>query len=394
MITAAAPPPAERRGGTLAGRPRRAVATVLAVLVVHAGVLLAMGRAMEPRPVGPGPAPGAAASLPPRLSLRAVAASDGAGSSTRSAEVVNPAATPAPREPAVAGRAHPPATASTQPLARAEAARAGPRTVAAFEPVIEPVIEPAIKPQATPQADPPAEPLIGRLDPTPAATTPLEPAPARVAPPFSAVYRWQQDGAEGRATLALALDASQYTLALHRERPGLAPLHGISRGRTGAHGLAPERHVEGQGGRDRRALNFVREGAGRILASDHAGAQPLPAGVQDPVSWLVQLAGLLEADPALRQPGASVALWMAGPRGQLDAWALTVIGPEAGTDGRPLLKLARPATRPWDVALEVWLDPAERHLPHTVAWRRQDGERQAPLQRLVLSSLTWAGPGS
>lgn len=391
MITAAALPPAERRGGTLAGRPRRAVATVLAVLIVHAGLLLGLGRAMAPGPAEPGPAPGVAASLPPRLSVRTLAAADGGG---RPAAAASPLVLPSPGEPAPPGRARPPARALTP----AEASGAGPRqassTNGAPNAVINAAIHAVIHADINAAAEPAAEPAITRLDPTPAATTAAEPALARLAPPFSAVYHWQQDGAEGRATLVLALDASRYTLALHRQRQGQPTLHGISRGQTGAHGLAPERHVEGQGGRDRRAINFVREGGGRILASDHAGAQPLPAGVQDPVSWLVQLAGLLEADAALRQPGAVVALWMAGPRGQLEAWALTVIGPEAGTGGRPLLKLARPAARPWDVALEVWLDPAERHLPHTVAWRREDGLRQAPLQRLALKSLTWDGPGS
>jgi hypothetical protein len=236
------------------------------------------------------------------------------------------------------------------------------------------------------------DPVVASL--APAMATAMEPAAARIAPPFSAAYRWQQGDAEGRATLVLSQDGARYTLALHRERDGQAPLHGISRGFSGGHGLAPERHVEGQAGRDRRALNFVREGAGQILSSDHAGALPLPAGVQDPVSWLVQLAALVDTDPSLRRPGAMVALWMAGPRGQLDAWQFEVIGSEAGAQGEPLLKLVRPASRPWDVSLEVWLDPAQRHLPQTVAWQRRDGPRQAPVQRLERRSLAWSGAGS
>jgi hypothetical protein len=365
VITQAALPPAERRGGTLARGRTRATATVLVVLALHAGLLLLVGDALGPRPVEPGLALIGEEPPPLRLAVRAV---------TAVADPPRAAAPPAP--PAQPAGARAPARDTRAPAGvGASTAGAAPRETHAAT---------AVR----------LETAIARQDPEPAGSKPVEAAPARIAPPFRAVYRWQQDGLEGQATLVLAFDAAQYTLALRRERAGQPPLHGVSRGRSGVHGLAPERHVEGQAGRDQRALNFVREGAGRILASDHAGERPLPAGAQDPVSWLVQLAGLVDADPALRQPGAVVALWMAGPRGQLDVWQLAVLGPALGVEGRPLLKLVRAAERPWDVALEIWLDPAERHLPHTVAWQRQDGQRQAPLQRLVRTSLAWTGPGS
>ncbi len=219
--------------------------------------------------------------------------------------------------------------------------------------------------------------------------------PVRLAPPFEAGFTLQRGGLDGEARLALAFDGPRYTLTLDNTLPGRPNTHSRSSGRGTLAGLAPERYVEGRQGRDRRAVNFVREPAGaggsRLLFSDHEQALPLPEGTQDRLSWLVQLAGLVDADPAAARQG--LALWVAGPRGQLDLWQFQVTEAASPVDGRPALKLGRAAGRPWDLELELWLDPAERHLPLVAAWRLRDGARVADEQRLERRSLRWSAPG-
>ena len=121
--------------------------------------------------------------------------------------------------------------------------------------------------------------------------------------------------------------AASYTLSL-----GLGAVGSASVGALDLHGIAPERHVETRRGREVRAANFQRQagaetgGAGRITFSGPRIEHPLLPGVQDRLSWMLQLAGVLAADPALGQPGREVSrCWwwacVATPRCGSSAWS-------------------------------------------------------------------------
>ena len=82
---------------------------------------------------------------------------------------------------------------------------------------------------------------------------------------------------------------------------------------------------------------------------------------------MLQLPAVLEAGPALREPGSEVLIFVAGTRGDGQVWTFTVqgrhrpwtpAGPVAGA-----LHLRRAARRPYDTQVDVWLDPARHHLP-------------------------------
>jgi hypothetical protein len=116
-------------------------------------------------------------------------------------------------------------------------------------------------------------------------------------------------------------------------------------------------------------VNFQHE-AGRITFSGPQLQYPLLPGAQDRLSWMLQLPAVLEAEPSLREPGSEVLIFVAGTRGDGQVWTFTVQGrqdlqapdgPVAGT-----LHLRRPATRPYDTQVDVWLDPARHHLPAQV----------------------------
>jgi hypothetical protein len=91
----------------------------------------------------------------------------------------------------------------------------------------------------------------------------------------------------------------------------------------------------------------------------------LVAGLQDRLSWRVQLPAIVQADPARFTAGRHVAVWVAGLRGELDLWSFEVQGREALPllAGLDTLHLRRESLRPYDSRVDVWLDPGRQHLP-------------------------------
>jgi hypothetical protein len=82
---------------------------------------------------------------------------------------------------------------------------------------------------------------------------------------------------------------------------------------------------------------------------------------------MIQLPAIVEADAALARAGAVVTLFVAGTRGDAEAWRFEVQGPaalELPAGAVPnALQLQREPTRPYDTRVEVWLDPQRQHLP-------------------------------
>ena len=92
----------------------------------------------------------------------------------------------------------------------------------------------------------------------------------------------------------------------------------------------------------------------------------LVGGVQDRLSWLIQLAAVLEGEPERREPGAAILLPVAGSRGELEVWALRNEGTEevsTQSGPRPALRLSRERTGIRDAGLDIWVDPERHHLP-------------------------------
>jgi hypothetical protein len=186
--------------------------------------------------------------------------------------------------------------------------------------------------------------------------------------PPSAVLRYdlRRGALGGEGELRWQHDDGRYELQLQGSVLGLSLLSQSSRGGFDAAGLAPERFLDRRRGREQRAANFQRE-RGLITYSGDAAQHPLLAGAQDRLSWMVQLAAIVDADPARWQPGTQVEMAVTGSRGDSDVWTFTVSGREAVelAGGRPIeaLALAREPRKPHDTSVQVWLDPARHHLP-------------------------------
>ena len=316
-------------------RPRRlraALALAAAVLVLHGWLLGALPAL--PGWGGPGEAMRA-------LQVRQIVRPAPLAATAPEAMAAKPAV-PRPRRAAAA-------------IAPGAAAAAAPKPASEFEP------EPA--PEATaPPLPPGGEPLSVYATRLPPAAilryTAQRPGPFRTS--VLAELQWRPDG-------------DHYVLTL-----GLAATGWASLGMIDAHGLAPERHVETRRGRELRAANFQRD-SGRITFSGPQVEYPLLPGAQDRLSWLVQLAAVLAANPALAAAGGEVTLFVAGARGDAGLWSFTSSGLESTelADGSvaQAVHLHREPQRPYDTRADIWLDPARHHLPVRLRLQsRADGE--------------------
>lgn len=241
---------------------------------------------------------------------------------------------------------------------------------------------------ATPSAAPAAPPLRERprvRAPAPAASAlpPAAPeavagpaeAPVGVPPPVYATrlppparlrYSLQRGSHSGSAELDWSWSAGRYRLSLQGLGPAAAPAAWVSQGTLDEAGIAPERYTENRRGRELRAANFQRE-AGRISFSGPSTEYPLVAGAQDRLSWLIQLAAVLAANPELAETRAQIQVFVVGTRGDAQTWVFTVQGREdLDLPGGPIAQavhLLREPQQPYDTQAHVWLDPAQHHLP-------------------------------
>lgn len=179
-------------------------------------------------------------------------------------------------------------------------------------------------------------------------------------------YDLRRGAIGGQGTLEWRPGPAGYEMSIEGQVFGISVLSWRSRGGFDAAGLAPQRFVDSRRGRDVRAANFQRE-AGKITFSGTEIEYPLVGGAQDRLSWMLQLAAVLEADPARRAAGEKISMFVAGARGDGDVWTFSVVGEEElrlpGLLVPRALALRREPRKPFDTQVEVWLDPARQHLP-------------------------------
>jgi hypothetical protein len=222
------------------------------------------------------------------------------------------------------------------------------------------------------------------------------PGPARLR--FSA---WRGEQKWGTATLDWQFDGVRYQLSLRLQddAPSLATssdattdakadvttdadagpslrLAQTSIGRVGPHGLQPERFEDRRARRGARALSVRCDeagAAGGVSFSAATARWPCVAGLQDGLSWWLQLAGIVAGQAALPEPGREFSVAVAHLRGTVDVWTFVV---EADADAATLKLVRRPdlALRPYDTTAEVWLDAQAPHWPRRVRLQSGAGE--------------------
>lgn len=297
--------------------------------------------------------------------------------------VVSPLAPRAPPpavEPRVAAqppRERPALRTAPEPAPAASApTQAQPPAVSAFQ-AVEP--EPA---QAVAQAPPEPSPSAGSGQASAEARDVVsgaaaggvgaqagEPVPVyatRLPPATHLDYELRRGLLAGSGTLDWRPTPPGYQMNLEGNAFGLSVLSWASRGALDAHGIAPERFTDRRRNRSEQAANFRRED-GFISYSGPPVEVRLPPGAQDRLSWMVQLPAILEANPALREPGQRIVLFVTGARGDADVWTFVVQGRETlSLPAGPVpdaIHLLRAPRKAYDTRAEAWLDPARGHLP-------------------------------
>jgi len=215
-------------------------------------------------------------------------------------------------------------------------------------------------------AEPAASRAASAATDTRAASAPADPPwPTRMPASAELHFDLRRGAASGEARLSWRVDGERYALALRGVLPAGREIDQHSQGGFDAAGVAPQRLAERRRGREVRAANFQRE-HGKISFSGPGWELPLQAGAQDRLSWLVQLVAIAGAAPGGLAAGRLVSLPVVGARGALHEWRFEVRGAQrlAGSHGAiDALWLVREPVHPYDVRVEVWLDPSRGHWP-------------------------------
>ncbi len=186
--------------------------------------------------------------------------------------------------------------------------------------------------------------------------------PTALPPPQTLHYALRRGELQGDAVLSWEADPAAPSYRMAFEARGGAGLlfRQISVGGIDAAGLAPVRFTDQRPRGSTRAVNFQRD-RGVVSFSGRTTFHALQPGMQDRLSWLVQLAAVVDADPLRAVAGAEARLAVVGVGGEADAWTFVSAGPDPAEGGT--LRLVREPQRAWDLRVEVWLDPVRHHLP-------------------------------
>jgi hypothetical protein len=205
--------------------------------------------------------------------------------------------------------------------------------------------------------------------------------PTRLPPAATIRYQVRRGFLRGDGEIRWQPAGDAYRLVLEARIAGLTLLFQTSEGAIDENGLAPLRFLDQRARRPPVAANFVRESA-RITFSGTAVEWPLFAGAQDRLSWMIQLAGIVAADPALLSDDARITMAVVGARGDAGVWSLRYVGREtvettAGTVHA--VKLVREGRSAYDTTAEIWLDPDRSYLPAHATLRNSTGTSEYDL---------------
>ena len=161
---------------------------------------------------------------------------------------------------------------------------------------------------------------------------------------------------------------------------GISLLSQSSQGEVGANGLAPVRFVDQRARKSARAVNFSRD-TGSISFSGSTARWPLLAGSQDRLSWMIQLGGIVAADPALATSGR-ISMVLVSARGEASVRSARFVGRENAetvAGSVPALKFVIDGHSAYEGSFEIWLDPARGYLPAHATSRSSSGDAEFEL---------------
>jgi hypothetical protein len=209
-------------------------------------------------------------------------------------------------------------------------------------------------------------PTPGKAIPDSAATEETIPRyRTRMPPPITLRYELLRGSLHGTGELTWRPQGDRYEIKLEGRLGNQPELTQTSTGEIDADGVAPQRYVDQRLRRATAAANFQRD-AGKVTFSGPSTEFDLRPGTQDRLSWMMQLAAIVSAEPHLRSPGSKIAMHVVGAQGDASVWVFRCIGPEAVQAGGATvdaIKFVREPREPYDTQVQVWLDPLRHDLP-------------------------------
>lgn len=176
-------------------------------------------------------------------------------------------------------------------------------------------------------------------------------------------------------TIHWRTDGRTYDLSVSMPVPFVGPFSYRSEGRIDAFGVAPDRYVEKRGKRPEDIAIFNRE-IRQVVFTRTPNNAPLPDGVQDRFSMLMQLSGLVRGNPSAYQPGVTQQFFVIDNNNG-ETWPIMVIGDEdvqtqAGiVRARHFMRLPR---RDGDTRrIDMWLAPSLGWLPARLVQSEPNG---------------------
>jgi hypothetical protein len=205
--------------------------------------------------------------------------------------------------------------------------------------------------------------------------------------PVTLDYRMSRGLLSGTGRLTWQPEGERYLLRLEARLPLLGTLlTQTSAGRLGPQGLVPERFTDERLRRPARSADFQRPD-GPIRFTGRSETAPLQPGMQDRLSWMLQLAWRAQNEPRLREVGRELEMPVVGARGDVDLWLLRALGAQTVTlaGGRTVkaMRYERLPREPGDTRADIWLDPSRHHLP---ARARLGDAKDEPLELVLVGS--------
>jgi hypothetical protein len=156
-----------------------------------------------------------------------------------------------------------------------------------------------------------------------------------------------------------------------------SPLTAEAAGMLGPGGLRPERYSH-RSMRGREELSTFDYERGEIRYSSLREPLPMPSGVQDRLSFMIQLAWMLRADPKRFGLGESVRLPMAGRNRVEDVDFVVMSESDLVMPGGVLVPALHLSTmrqgERFRGQIDIWLDRADRLLPVRIRFEESRGQ--------------------
>lgn len=192
---------------------------------------------------------------------------------------------------------------------------------------------------------------------------------------YTVVFTKNSNANHGKAELTWRQDGDHYVLDLSASYFSIAVFQWNSTGQLASQGLLPSRFSDKRFRKSEVAAHFNHE-LGKVTFSANTPDAALLAGAQDRVSVILQIAGLLAADPARYPPSSSFSLQTVSAT-EAQPWLFTVNESETlslPAGPQPALRITRNPRSEYDQKVELWFAPALNHLPVRFRFTETNGD--------------------